>query len=447
MKQGVEKVSYQKLKGMQDLLPEEILYWHYIEKTAEDIFKAYHFSEVRFPLMEKLELFTRSVGETSDIVTKEMYDFMDKGGRHIALRPEGTASAARAYVENKLYGPEHIKPLKFYYTGPMFRYERPQSGRLRQFHQLGVEVFGSPNPATDTETIAMAIDLFHRLGLKELKLVINSLGDRESRDAYRKALIDYLEPQFDRLSEDSKIRLHKNPLRVLDSKAPEDKEIVQNAPSILDYLTEDSIKHFESVKALLNSLNIPYVVDSNMVRGLDYYNDTIFEIMTNSKALGANTTICAGGRYDGLVEDVGGEPTAAFGFAFGMERLVMLLKSEKVTLPEAVPLDVYVVGIGKETNEESLKITQALRHAGLSVERDFLFRKPKSQFKTADKLNAKIVFTLGEKELKEGTVNIKSMATGKEESVPLNKIYEKEFKVFLKQWIEKTIELQEGQEK
>lgn len=424
-------MKYQKLKGMQDLLPEELSYWHYIEQTTTSILKNYHFSEIRLPLIEKIDLFARSVGESSDIVTKEMYDFHDKGDRHIALRPEGTASVARAFVENKLYGPEHQKPLKMYYNGPMFRYERPQSGRMRQFHQLGVEIFGSRNPATDVETIAMAMDIFQRLGLKELRLVINSLGDTESRTAYRQALIDYLTPFSDQLSTDSQTRLLQNPLRVLDSKDKKDREIVQHAPSILEFLNDTSKEHFQNVQGILKSLNIPYKIDSNMVRGLDYYNDTIFEIMAESKDFGANTTVCAGGRYDGLVEEVGGPATPAFGFAFGIERLVMMLKAEKIALPSEDSVDVYVVGIGEETNIETLQLVQSLRGRGLSAERDFLFRKPKAQFKTADRFDAKIVLTLGENELKNRTVNIKFMKTGIEETIPLSSIYEGHNKLLL----------------
>lgn len=424
-------MNYQKLKGTQDLLPEELLYWHHIEKTVTPILEKYHFSEIRLPLMEKLELFTRSVGESSDIVTKEMYDFFDKGDRHIALRPEGTVSVARAFVENKLYGPEHQKPLKFFYNGPMFRYERPQSGRMRQFHQLGVEVFGSKNPATDVETIALAMEFFETLHLGKLRLVINSLGDSQSRTAYRDALIHYLTPFSEELSKDSVTRLHQNPLRVLDSKDKKDQEIVKHAPSILDFLSDDSKRHFEQVQELLKVLDIPFEIDATMVRGLDYYNDTIFEIMAESKGFGSNTTVCAGGRYDSLIEDVGGPSTPAFGFAFGLERLVMMLKSEEVSLPTMDQVDAYIVGIGDKTNTETLKIVQALRSKGWTVERDYLFRKPKAQFKTADRLHARFVFTIGENELENQTVNVKNMATGTEESIPLEQIYANEPLSFL----------------
>lgn len=420
-------MNYKKPKGTTDILPAETKKWQYVEETAKKILSKYQFNEIRTPMFESFDLFSRGVGETSDIVSKEMYDFYDKGNRHIALRPEGTASIARAYVENKLYGPEYGKPVKLYYTGPMFRYERPQSGRMRQFHQLGVEVFGSQNPETDVETMALAMDLFKEFGLNQLSLVINSLGDLETRKAYREALIHYLEPHFEELSKDSQERLHKNPLRVLDSKDKKDKEIVKNAPSILDYLTEESAKHFETVKSMMDILDIPYTVDSTMVRGLDYYTDTIFEIISDAPGFGALTTICAGGRYDGLVEEVGGPETPGFGFAFGLERLLMTLEAENITIPDKSKLDVYVVGIGEKTNVETLKVVQALRNHGISADKDFMKRKPKAQFKTANKLNARAVMTLGEEELEEGTISFKEMESGKQTKLQLEDIYKETF--------------------
>ena len=278
-------MKYQKIRGTADLLPNETNKWQYVENKIEDLLEKYSYQEIRLPIFEQFELFARGVGETSDIVSKEMYEFYDRGDRHLALRPEGTAGVVRAYVENKIYGPEHHKPVKYYYTGPMFRFERPQSGRMRQFHQIGVEVYGSNNPAVDVETMALAMDIFKSFGIKDLTLVINSLGNTESRLAYREALIDFLTPHFEELSDDSKERLHKNPLRVLDSKDKKDQEIVKEAPSVLDYLDENSKKHFEEVKNMLELLEVSYEVDPNMVRGLDYYNDTIFEIMTNDQIL------------------------------------------------------------------------------------------------------------------------------------------------------------------
>ncbi|WP_220751000.1 histidine--tRNA ligase [Apilactobacillus xinyiensis] len=416
-------MRYQRPKGTADILPGESEKWQYIEETARMLFSDYRYREIRTPMFENFDVFSRTSGETSDIVTKEMYDFYDKGDRHITLRPEGTAGVVRAFIENKLYGPDVQKPVKVFYSGPMFRYERPQSGRLREFHQIGVEAFGSESPELDVEVIAMAMDLLQHFGIKDLKLTINTLGDKETRANYRQALIDYLEPHFDELSEDSKERLHKNPLRVLDSKAPEDQKFVEKAPSILDYLTDDAQNHFDKVTSLLKRLGIDYVVDSTIVRGLDYYNHTIFEIMANSKALGSGyTTICAGGRYDGLVSELGGPEVSGIGFGLGVERLLLLMDSEKVEFPQFNPLDVYVVAIGEQASLESLEIVQSLRYRGFSADRDYLSRKPKAQFKSADKLHANFTITIGDKELESKTVNLKSMETGKEISVDLDAI-------------------------
>ena len=416
-------MNYQKLKGTVDILPEESMKWQSVEKQARDILTNYQFKEIRTPLFEKFDLFARGVGETSDIVSKEMYDFHDKGDRHIALRPEGTAGVVRAYVENKLYAPEYHKPMKLYYIGSMFRYERPQSGRQRQFNQLGVEVFGSKNPAVDVETMALAMDLFKSFGISDLKLVINSLGDNESRQNYREALIAFLEPHFDELSSDSKERLYKNPLRVLDSKDKKDKEIVADAPSVLDFLNEESRAHFEAVKDMLEELSIPYEIDKNMVRGLDYYNDTIFEVMTTHPKFGSNATICAGGRYDSLVEEVGGPATPAFGFGFGIERLLILLDFMDYTYPQVNTVDVFVVTIGEKVNKAATKLTQYLRQNNLSVEREFMNRKPGKQFKTADKWQAKKVFTMGEEELEQNKVTIKDLESGQQTTIDLSDLY------------------------
>lgn len=432
-------MKYQKIRGTADFLPEETNKWQYVEAKIEEILKKYYFHEIRLPIFEQFELFARGVGETSDIVSKEMYDFHDKGDRHLALRPEGTAGVVRAYVENKIFGPEHHKPVKYFYNGPMFRFERPQSGRMRQFHQIGVEVYGTKNPAIDVETMHLAMEIFHNFGIKDLSLVINSLGNTESRIAYREALIAYLEPHFDELSEDSQQRLHKNPLRVLDSKDRKDKEIVKDAPSVLEYLDEASTKHFEEVKEMLDYLEVPYEIDTNMVRGLDYYNDTIFEVITNDPDFGANTTICAGGRYDGLVEQVGGPETPGFGFAIGLERLVMLLEAANFEFPNLTELDAFIVTIGDEVNTEALKIVTELRKHGLIVEREFVGRKPGSQFKTADKLNAKVVFTLGGMELENRNINMKLLETGNQTKIQLDDIYSDNFKEIYEAEIKKLM--------
>ncbi|MEM1455374.1 histidine--tRNA ligase [Pediococcus pentosaceus] len=416
-------MKYQKPKGTADILSPFSKEWQFVEQNARETFALYNYEEIRTPIFEKFEVFSRSAGDTSDIVTKEMYDFDDKGGRHIALRPEGTAGVVRAFVENKLYGPEHQKPVKVYYMGPMFRYERPQSGRLREFHQIGVEAFGSDSPKIDVETIMMGMDFLKKLKVSGLKLVINTLGDKESRDRYRQALIDYLEPHFEELSDDSKARLHKNPLRVLDSKDKNDQKIVENAPEILDFLTEDAQKHFTSVKEELDTLGVDYVVDSSMVRGLDYYNHTIFEIMIADSPLGkGDVTICAGGRYNGLVEELGGPEVSGVGFGLGVERLLLLLNAETQTTLQSKQLDFYVVGIGDLVQNDVLKVVHELRQMNFVTEQDYLDRKPKAQFKSADKLNAKYVVTIGESEMNDRVFKLKDMHSGEERTVALSEI-------------------------
>lgn len=417
-------MSYQRPKGTNDILPGESEKWQFVEETARLLFNDYQYHEMRTPLFEHYEVIARSVGDTTDIVSKEMYDFYDKGERHVTLRPEGTAPIVRAYVENKLYGPEHKKPYKVYYMGPMFRYERPQKGRLRQFHQIGVEAFGSENPSLDVETMAMAMDFFKQLGITKLRLVINSLGDKETRQNYRQALIDYLEPHEAELSEDSKRRLHENPLRVLDSKDKRDQQFVADAPSILDYLSESAQKHFAEVTKTLDHLQIPYEIDHRMVRGLDYYTHTIFEIMSDAPGMGSQSTICAGGRYDGLVEELAGPATPGFGFAMGIERILLTLAQEDVMIPAATELDAYVVGIGEGTNMEVQKIVQAIRQFGYSADRDFMQRKPKAQFKAADKAEAKLVLTLGEDELQNMQIKVKAMRSHQEKTFALADVYE-----------------------
>lgn len=415
-------MKLQKPKGTQDILPADSAKWQYVENVARETFKKYNYGEIRTPMFEHYEVISRSVGDTTDIVTKEMYDFHDKGDRHITLRPEGTAPVVRSYVENKLFAPEVQKPVKVYYIGSMFRYERPQAGRLREFHQLGVECFGSKNPATDVETIAMAYQLFNTLGIKDVTLHLNSLGNTESRLAYRQALIDYLTPMRESLSKDSQRRLDENPLRVLDSKEKEDKVAVENAPSILDYLDEESQAHFDEVRAMLESLNIPYVIDTNMVRGLDYYNHTIFEFITTIDK--SELTICAGGRYDSLVEYFGGPETAGFGFGLGLERLLLVLDKQGVTLPVEEGLDVYIAVLGSEANGKALELAQAIRHQGFKAERDYLGRKIKAQFKSADAFKAKTVITLGESELESGRVSVKNNTTREEVTVSFEELTE-----------------------
>ena len=415
-------MKLQKPKGTQDILPKDSGKWQYVEEFARNTFKKYNYAEIRTPLFEHYEVISRSVGDTTDIVTKEMYDFYDKGDRHITLRPEGTAPVVRSYVENKLFAPEVQKPVKLYYMGSMFRYERPQAGRLREFHQIGVECFGSNNPATDVETIAMAAQFFNEIGIQGVTLQLNSLGNAESRAAYRQALIDYLTPLKDSLSKDSQRRLEENPLRVLDSKEKEDKLAVENAPSILDYLDEESQVHFQAVRSMLEALGIPYVINTNMVRGLDYYNHTIFEFTAD--VAGNELTICAGGRYDSLVAYFGGPETAGFGFGMGVERLLLVLEKQGVVLPLEDSLDAYIAVLGDVANNKALEIVQALRKQGFTAERDYLNRKLKAQFKSADAFSAKTLITLGESEIESNQATVKNNHTREELTVDLNQIQE-----------------------
>ena len=423
-------MKLQKPKGTQDILPQESAKWQYVEGFARETFKKYNYAEIRTPIFEHYEVISRSVGDTTDIVTKEMYDFYDKGDRHITLRPEGTAPVVRSYVENKLFAPEVQKPSKVYYIGPMFRYERPQAGRLRQFHQIGVECFGSSNPATDVETIAMADQFFKEIGIENVVLHLNTLGSTASRAAYRQALIDYLLPMKNQLSKDSQRRLEENPLRVLDSKEKEDKQAVENAPSILDYLDEESQAHFDAVRAMLDGLGIDYVIDTNMVRGLDYYNHTIFEFVTEVD--GNELTVCAGGRYDGLVEYFGGPETPGVGFGMGLERLLLILDKQGVELPVETSLDVYIAVLGSEAEVAALELVQALRRQGFIAERDYLGRKLKAQFKSADVFGAKTIIALGGSEVESGQITVKNNQTRQEVTTSIEEV-KKDFQTILNQ--------------
>ena len=413
-------MKLQKPKGTQDILPQESAKWQYVEEFARETFRKYNYTEIRTPIFEHYEVISRSVGDTTDIVTKEMYDFYDKGDRHITLRPEGTAPVVRSYVENKLFAPEVQKPVKLYYMGSMFRYERPQAGRLREFHQIGAECFGSSNSATDVEMIAMAAQFFKEIGITNVSLELNTLGNPESRAAYRQALIDYLTPPKAKLSADSQRRLEENPLRVLDSKEPEDKVAVEGAPSILDYLDEESSAYFAAVRSMLETLQIPYVINTNMVRGLDYYNHTIFEFTT--EVAGSQLTICAGGRYDGLVAYFGGPETPGVGFGMGLERLLLVLDKQGVELPIETGLDAYIAVLGAGANGKALELVQSLRAQGFAAERDYLDRKIKAQFKSADIFQAKTIITLGESELESGELTVKNNETRQEVTVSLDAI-------------------------
>ena len=380
-------------RGTQDILPSETAKWQVVEELIRETCRVYHYKEIRTPIFEHTELFTRSVGDTTDIVQKEMYTFQDRGNRSLTLRPEGTASAVRAYVEHKMFGyPD--QPVKLYYMGPMFRYERQQAGRYRQFVQLGIEAIGSADPAIDAEVISLAMALYQKAGLKKLKLVINSLGDTESRVAHKEALVNHFEPHIEAFCSDCQNRLQKNPLRILDCKVDRNNPLMETAPSLTDYLNEESAAYFEQVKEYLNILNIPYEVDANLVRGLDYYNHTAFEIMSVAEGFGAITTLAGGGRYNGLVEELGGPASPGIGFAMSIERLLLAIEAENKTWEDLATLDVYVIAMGEAAKKKVVELTYSLRQNNITAEMDYLDRKMKSQMKSADRLKAKFVLVI-----------------------------------------------------
>ncbi len=405
-------------RGTQDILPGTVEKWQYIEKRIKELCDRFQYSEIRTPIFEHTELFLRSVGDTTDIVTKEMYTFEDRGERSLTLRPEGTASVVRSFVENKMFGLP-TQPVKLFYLGQMFRYERPQAGRFRQFVQFGVEAIGSKDPAIDAEVMALAFTVYESLGLSKLKLVVNSLGDKDSRLAHRDALINHFKPSIGEFCTDCQNRLEKNPMRILDCKKDHDHPLMKSAPSILDYLNQESKQYFDKVKSYLTALNIPFEVDSNLVRGLDYYNHTAFEIMSEAEGFGAITTLCGGGRYNGLTEELGGPEAPGIGFAMSLERLLAALQAEGIELPVEKKIDCYLVALGDEAKDYTVGLLNKLRKAGLSAERDYMDRKVKAQFKAADRLQAKFVAILGEDELKENKINVKSQETGEQKQVKL----------------------------
>ena len=405
-------MEYQKPKGTADLLPGTTNLWEKVEEVAREVFDQFGYRGIRTPMFEDYNVFSRNVGDTSDIVEKEMYDFHDKGDRHIALRPEGTAGVVRAYVENKLYGPEYPKPYKVYYMGPMFRYERPQSGRQREFHQIGVEALNNESPQIDVEVIAMAMQLFKRFGVPNVKLTINTLGDKQVREDYREALINFLKPHYDELSSDSQERMYRNPLRVLDSKDAGDQKIVAQAPSILDYLDEESQNYFDQVQSLLKELGIDYEIDTNMVRGLDYYNQTIFEIMSDSPVFGGGyTTVCAGGRYNGLINQLGGPEEGGIGFGMGVERLMLLLQQENPEFAPQDQLDVFFASANEAGDNLAFKILNQIRDKGVVADKDYSGVKVGKQIKEAFRRNAKYFAVFGEREVDEGQFQLKNAAT------------------------------------
>ncbi|MDE5756497.1 MAG: histidine--tRNA ligase [Clostridia bacterium] len=407
-------------KGTKDVLPSESYKWHYIENTVREVARLFGANEVRTPTFEHTELFLRGVGDTTDIVNKEMYTFEDKGNRSITLKPEGTAGVARAFIENSLFNAP--QPTKMYYITPVFRYERPQAGRLREHHQFGVEFYGSTSPSADVEVISLAKSIFTKLGVKELELNINSIGCKTCRKDYNKALKDYFSSKIDKMCATCKERLDKNPLRILDCKEEGCKAIVKDAPNTIDYLCADCKSHHESVCKGLTSIGLDYVVNPRIVRGLDYYTRTVFEFI--STGIGAQGTVCGGGRYNDLVEQVGGKPTPAVGFGMGIERLILVLESLGLEIGKPYAPTVYIAPMCEEAKSLALILANDLRANGISAEFDIMDRSFKAQMKYADKLSADFVAIIGEDELKAGKVAVKNMKTGEQESVDTNKLVE-----------------------
>lgn len=405
-------------RGTNDFLPAETARWQYVENLLRGLCREFGYEELRTPIFEETELFLRGVGDTTDIVQKEMYTFEDAGGRSITLRPENTASAVRAYVENKMFA--EAQPTKLFYIGPMFRYERPQAGRFRQFHQFGVECFGAASPAADAEIITLAWEFYQRLGLKNLELNLNSVGCPECRPVYRKALQDFLRPHYDELCDTCRERFEKNPLRILDCKNPDCQRLLQGAPTTLDALCDDCRAHFQQVLAHLDAVGIPYKLNERLVRGLDYYTNTAFEILLSD--IGAQSAVCGGGRYNRLVEEIGGEPTPGVGFALGMERVFNALAAQGIELPIQPKMQVFVAALAKEAGSVCFKLATELRRAGIAAGVDLLNRSLKAQFKYADKFGAAYTLVVGGDELARGTVQLRDMASGEQQEVPLAEV-------------------------
>ncbi|MFJ6458449.1 MULTISPECIES: histidine--tRNA ligase [Staphylococcus] len=409
-------------RGTQDILPEDSIKWRHIENKLDELMELYNYKEIRTPIFESTELFARGVGDSTDVVQKEMYTFKDKGDRSLTLRPEGTAAVVRSYIEHKMQGNPN-QPVKLYYNGPMFRYERKQKGRYRQFNQFGVEAIGAENPSIDAEVLAMVMHIYESFGLKHLKLVINSIGDSESRKEYNEALVNHFEPVIDTFCSDCQSRLHTNPMRILDCKIDRDKEAIKTAPRITDYLNDDSKAYYEQVKHHLDDLNIPYVEDPNLVRGLDYYTHTAFELMMdNPNYDGAITTLCGGGRYNGLLQLLDGPSETGIGFALSIERLLLALEEEGIELDIEEKFDLFIVTMGEEADRYAVKLLNDLRKNDVKADKDYLNRKIKGQMKQADRLNAKYTIVIGDQELENNFIAIKNMTTGESENIQLDQL-------------------------
>lgn len=404
------------IKGTKDVLPKDVHKNQYIEATALDIASKFGYKEIRTPVFEHTELFQRGVGDTTDVVQKEMYTFDDKGGRSITLRPEGTAGAVRSYLENGLCN--EALPQKVCYLISCYRYEKPQAGRLREFHQFGVECFGSASPLADAEIIALAKSLFDTLGVKDLSLEINSIGCPTCRAEYHKALKEYFSSRKDELCNTCKSRLDRNPMRILDCKSPICHEIAEGAPVVIDYLCDECKEHFENVQKYLKAQNIEYTINPQIVRGLDYYTKTVFEFVSNS--IGAQGTVCGGGRYDGLVEELGGQHTPSLGFAMGIERLMLLMEAQGCEFPEAKKPDLFIVALGEKATLKAVEIAKDMREEGFSALLDLNQRSVRAQMKYADKLGAKFNVVIGDNEVEAKTAKLKNMQTGEETEINLD---------------------------
>ena len=413
-------MTIQRPKGTQDLLPGSVEQWQYLEETIRSVCREYGYEEIRTPMFEATELFQRGVGQTTDIVQKEMYTFLDKGDRSMTLRPEGTASVCRAYVENKLYG--QPQPVKLYYMGPMFRYERPQSGRFRQFHQFGVEVLGADQPLVDAEVISLVWNLYQRLGLTKLEVHVNSVGCPICRAKHREQLQEFLASRRNELCKDCQDRFERNPLRILDCKNPSCQTVTAGAPTTHDTLCEDCSTHFERVQALLQVAGVVYRVNPRLVRGLDYYTKTAFEVMVEE--IGAQSAICGGGRYDGLVEEIGGPPTPGIGFAMGIERVLTALQVQHKLPEEKNGLFAMLIALGEKAQNKGFSLLGALRAQGMPVSMDLQGRNLKAQLKAANRQNARYALILGEEELEKNILILRDLSLGEQSEVPLGKAVE-----------------------
>ena len=406
-------------RGTKDILPKEVYKWNYVENKFREICALYGYEEIRTPIFEHTEVFSRSVGDTTDVVQKEMYTFTDRGDRQLSLKPEGTAGVIRSFIENKMYA--DTQPTKLYYITPCFRYERPQAGRQRQFHQFGIEVLGSDGPSVDAEVISLAVQFFNEMGLKNLSVNINSVGCPTCREEYNRKLKEYLDKKVDVLCETCLERKDKNPMRVIDCKNPHCKENLQDIPFMIDHLCEDCKDHFDKLQTYLKEMDINYVVDKTIVRGLDYYKKTAFEIISND--IGSQSTVCGGGRYDGLVEMLGGpKGISGIGFALGAERLLLTLENNNIEIENPKSTDIYIATIGDAAKTKSFKLIKDLRTNHISADNDHLDKSLKAQFKYSDKLNAKYTVVIGDDELANDTATLKNMKTSEQTTIKLSEL-------------------------